>query len=148
MRETKASLTSSTGRWTFRRTSALIPGVVHPNQLSLEKNKSALHRELLEIHCRSGAEPRLAIQLTRNHTEKEGPGQGLNALPLDFQSVRILEVMLPEVLTRGSSRASHEANSCPPSSTHTEYSVRCLNQQLQWQQRRGCILLYNSQRLS
>lgn len=48
------------------------------------KNKSALHRELLERHPLPGAEPGLPIQLVRNHTE-EGPSRGLNSLPLDLQ---------------------------------------------------------------
>lgn len=48
------------------------------------KNKSALHRELLEMHPLPGAEPGLPIQWVRKHTEKEGPGQGLNSLPLDL----------------------------------------------------------------
>lgn len=120
--ESKASLTASIGRWAIRRTSAWsmygLQIQINFHQKTNNNKKSVLHRELPEIQSHSGAESGLPIQLARNHTEMEGPRQGVSSLTLDFQSVMIFEVGLLEVLTWYSWGASHKANSFfPPSSS-------------------------------
>lgn len=71
-----------------------------------------------------GAEPGLSIQVARNHTEKEGPSQGLNRCSL---TCRILEVRLPEELPWGSPKSFPWSKQLP-SMSHSHLTLHQLTQ--------------------